>query len=83
MEFIDVEQCELMQYISKIKINVLHVELNVKATIQTLCYDEYSNLLISYVFELKDEEYQSWQQDSYLTNYVLEKYGFIEKQLNI
>lgn len=77
-EFINVEPCELMQYITKIKINVLHIELNIRATIQTLCYDDYGKLLIAYVLELVGNEYQLWQSDSWLTNYILDKYGFLQ-----
>lgn len=82
-EYIDVEPCEIMQYITKIKINVLHIELNVKATIQTMCYDEYNKLLIAYVFELAGDEYQLWQNDTWLTNYILDKYGFIKPEINV
>lgn len=82
-EYINVEPCEIMQYITKIKINVLHIELNAKATIQTMCYDDYDKLLIIYVFELTGDEYQLWQNDTWLTNYILDKYGFIEQEINV
>jgi hypothetical protein len=82
MDYINVEPCELMQLITKIKINVLHIELNVQATIQTTCYDVYNKLLIAYVFELSGDEYQSWQNDKWLTEYILDKYGFSETQLD-
>lgn len=82
-EYINVEPCEIMQYITKIKINVLHIELNAKATIQTMCYDDYDKLLIIYVFELTGDEYQLWQNDTWLTNYILDKYGFIKQEINV
>jgi hypothetical protein len=82
-EFIDVESCELYQYISKIKINILSIELNVKALIQTMCYDDCDKLLISYAFELAGEDYQMWSNDIWLQEYVMNKYGFIKKEINV
>jgi hypothetical protein len=79
MEYINVEPCDLIQIISKIKINVIYLELNVKATIQCKCYDDNNNLLNSYIFQLEDNEYQTWQTDEWLINYVCEKYGFVIK----
>jgi len=80
MEYINVESCELMQYISKIKIDVIYIELNVKAIVQTSCYDDYNKLLVMYTFELLDDEYQSWTNDKWLVDYVLDKYGFTRVQ---
>lgn len=77
--YINVEHCDLIQVISKIKINVLYLELNVRATIQCKCYDDNNNLLNCYVFQLEDDEYQMWNTDSWLINYVCEKYGFVIK----
>lgn len=76
MDFININETEIIQYIRKIKINVLHIELNVKATIQTLCYNIDGLLLTAYVFELSGEDYQNWQNDSWLINYVCNKYNF-------
>lgn len=78
MDFINIEQIEFTQYITKIKINVIYIELNVKATIQTLCYDEDGKLLNVYAFELTGEEYQNWQNDQWLIDYICEKYGFTQ-----
>ncbi len=81
MEYINIEPCELIQYISKIKISILYIELNVKATIQTLCYDDYNKLLVTYIFELIEDEYQMWNNDKWLIDYIFNKYGFSEKQI--
>ena len=80
MEFINVEPCDLIQIISKIKINVVYLELNVKATVQTSCYDEAGRFLTNYMCELVGEDYNNWKEDSYLENYILEKYGFTRVQ---
>lgn len=74
--YINVEPCDLIQIVSKIKINVLHLELNNCATIQVNCFDELNRLLNNYVFELKQPEYSDWVNDDFLINYVCEKYGF-------
>jgi hypothetical protein len=83
MEYINVEPCELMQFISKIKIDVIYIKLNITATIQTSCYDDYDKLLITYIFELDGNEYQMWNTDQWLIDYVLDKYGFSKKQIII
>jgi hypothetical protein len=83
MEYINVEPCELMQFISKIKIDVIYIKLNITATIQTSCYDDYDKLLITYIFELDGNEYQMWNTDQWLIDYVLDKYGFSKKQISI
>jgi len=74
--YIKVEPVNLIQTISKIKINVLHLHLNVMATIQVLCYSEDNQSLTSHVFELQSPEYELWISDDWLVNYVCEKYGF-------
>lgn len=74
--YINVEPCDLIQVITKIKIHVVHLELNVSATIQVNCFDEVNRLLNNYVFELRQPEYSDWVNDYWLINYVCEKYGF-------
>ena len=83
MEYINIEPCELMQFISKIKIDVIYIKLNITATIQTSCNDDYNKLLITYIFELSGDEYQMWTSDQWLVDYVLDKYGFSKKQISI
>lgn len=75
--FINIEPCDLIQTISKIKVVVLYLELNNCATIRTLCYDVNENILNSYTFELKQPEYSEWINDDWLINYVCQKYGYI------
>jgi len=73
--YMNIEPCDLIQVITKIKIKVLSLELNKFATIQVLCYDEEKNFLHSYVFELNDD-YQLWTTDESLIDYISNKYGF-------
>ena len=83
MEYINIEPSDLVQIISKVKINVVYIDLNVRCGVQTICYDESNRVLQTYMCELVGEEYQNWQQDSYLENFILEKYGFIRKQVEL
>ena len=73
--YINIEACNLIQVISKIKINVLSLEINKFAVIQVMCYDNSMNFLCNHVFELRDD-YQLWTNDEWLINYVVNKYGF-------
>ena len=75
--YLQIQPAQLIQIISKIKINVLHMEINSNATIQVLAYSEDNQLLTSYVFELNLPEYDYWRDDDYLVDYVCQKYGFI------
>jgi hypothetical protein len=78
--YINVEPCDLIQIISKIKINILHLELNTSATIQCMCYDSENKFLNSYVFTLEGDEYQMWTLDNYLIELISQKYGFILRE---
>jgi hypothetical protein len=73
--YINIEACNLIQVISKIKIKVLSLEINKFAVIQVMCYDNSMNFLCNHVFELRDD-YQLWINDEWLINYVVNKYGF-------
>jgi len=75
--FLNIQPTELIQVISKIEICILHIELNLSATVQVLAYSEENQLLKSYIFELVLPEYSSWQNDDFLVDYVCQKYGFI------
>jgi hypothetical protein len=77
MNYISIEPTNLIQVITKIIINILHIELNKNATVQVLAYSETNELLKSFVFELILPEYESWTNDEWLINYVCDKYGFL------
>ena len=62
---------------NKIKISVLHVELNKRALIKVELYSEDEKIIDTNHILLENEEYLLWQHDDYLLNYVCEKYGYI------
>lgn len=83
MDFIEIEPSDLVQVIKKIKINVVYIELNSRCGVQTNCYDENNRVLTTYMCELSGDEYLQWRDDSFLENYILEKYGFSKKQVDV
>lgn len=83
MEYINIEPSDLVQIISKVKINVVYIDLNVRCGVQTICYDENNRVLQTFMCELINDEYLNWRDDSYLENFILEKYGFIRKQVEL
>jgi len=76
MNFISVEPTDLTQVISKITINILHLELKTNATVQVLSYTDDNKLINSDVFELILPEYASWTNDEWLVEYVCQKYNY-------
>ena len=68
--FLQIQPSQLIQIISKIQINILHMEINLNATIQVLVYSADNQLLTSYVFELILPEYDYWRDDDWLVDYV-------------
>lgn len=83
MNYISIEPANLIQVISKITINILHIKLNLNATVQVMAYSETNELLKSFVFELVLPEYESWTNDEWLINYVCQKYDFILKNNSV
>ena len=77
--YINVEPCDLIQIISKIKITVLNINLNESAVIQCECFSDDNKFLVSYIYELRQPEYSEWYNDYWLINYTMEKYGFTMK----
>ena len=77
--YIHIESCDLIQIISKIKIKVMNLVLNESAMIEVKSFDDENKLLNTYYFELNGNDYQMWTNDSYIINYVCNKYGFVIK----
>jgi len=73
---LQIEPSQLIRIITKIQIHVIHMDLNLSATIQVLAYSEENELLVSHIFELNLPEYDSWHDDDWLVDYVCQKYGF-------
>ncbi len=77
--YIHIESCDLIQIISKIKIKVMNLVLNESAMIKLESFDHDNELLNTYYFELNEKNYQIWNTDSWLIDYVCNKYGFVIK----
>ena len=77
--YICIESCDLIQIISKIKIKVINLVLNESAMIKVESFDDENKLLNTYYFELNGNDYQMWNTDSWLVDYVCDKYGFVIK----
>lgn len=77
--YIHIESCDLIQIISKIKIKVINLILNESAMIEVKSFDDENKLLNTYYFELNGNNYQMWNTDTWLIDYVCNKYGFIIK----
>lgn len=75
--FLNIQPAELVQTITQIQINIVHMDLNLSATIQVLAYSAENQLLASYVFELNLPDYDSWHDDDWLVDYVCQKYNFV------
>ena len=75
--YIHIESCDLIQIISKIKIKVINLILNESAMIKVESFDDENKLLNTYYFELNEKNYQMWNNDNWLIDYVCEKYGFV------
>jgi hypothetical protein len=81
--YINIEACDLIQVITKIKIKVINLILNSSATIEVKCFSDDDRLLNTYFFELKQPDYSELVNDYFLINYVCEKYGFTIKNVSI
>ena len=77
--YIHIESCDLIQIISKIKIKVMNLILNESAMIKVESFDDENTLLNTHYFELNEKNYQMWNTDSWLIDYVCNKYGFVIK----
>jgi hypothetical protein len=75
--YIHIESCDLIQIISKIKIKVMNLILNESAMIKVESFDDENKLLNTYYFELNEKNYQMWNNDNWLIDYVCDKYGFV------
>lgn len=81
--YINIEACDLIQVITKIKIRVINLNLNSSATIEVKCFNDGDKLLNTYFFELKQPDYSEWINDSWLIDYVCNKYGFVIKNVSV
>jgi hypothetical protein len=76
MESIQIEPSSFTRIISNIKIEVSYIIINTIAVIRVLCFDDEMNLIDTRQFEMTQPDYQLWQKDEDLIQYVLDKYNF-------
>ena len=78
-QYINIEPKSFCLEGSKISIQVLSLQLNLNAIIKVELYDDTNKILDTVQFVLSGDEYKQWQDDSYLINYVCNKYGYLIK----
>jgi hypothetical protein len=74
-QYINIQPKNITLVSSKISVNVLLIELNIRAIIRVRFYSSDSKLLNTEEFILEGNDYTSWQNDNYLINYVSDKYN--------
>jgi hypothetical protein len=74
-QYINIEQKEICLSATKISIDVLLIELNIRAIIRVRFYSSDSKLLDTDEFVLDGDEYADWNNDDYLIDYVCDKYN--------
>ncbi len=77
MNFINIEPKQINLVAHKISVKVLHLELNSNAIIKVESFSENNELLESKQFILDGYDYQNWNNDDFLIQYVCDKYGYI------
>ena len=75
MKYINIQPNEFIQTATKIDINVIYIELNNYAVIGVKLFDCNSKLLDSHEIYLEGTDYNNWNNDDYLINYVCEKFN--------
>jgi len=74
--YINIQQKDITQTVSKILIKVSNLELNSYAIIKVQTYDSNENMITCESFILSGLEYDLWSTDNYLIDYVCNKYGY-------
>lgn len=75
--YINIQPKNIIMTSNKISINVLSIELNIRAIIRVRFYSSDTKLLNSEEFVLDGEDYTNWHNDDYLIDYISYKYGVI------
>jgi hypothetical protein len=74
-QYINIEQKVICLSATKISIDVLSIELNIRAIIRVRFYSSDSKLLNTEEFVLENSAYTSWTTDNYLIGFVCSKYN--------
>jgi type IV secretory pathway component VirB8 len=75
--YINIQPKNIILTSNKISINILSIELNIRAISRVRFYSSDTKLLNSEEFVLDGEEYTNWHNDDYLIDYISSKYGII------
>jgi hypothetical protein len=74
--YINIEQKVIEKLVHKIAIKVLYLELNKNAIIKVESFSENNELLDTNNIFLDGADYQNWNNDDFLIQYVCNKFGF-------
>lgn len=74
--YINIEPKVIEKLVHKISIKVLYLELNKNAIIKVESFSENNELLDTNNIFLDGPDYQNWNNDDFLIQYVCNKYGF-------
>jgi hypothetical protein len=76
MNYINIEPKDIIITATKIKIDVISLELNVSAIIRITLYDSNTKIVQTNMLILNGEDYQAWQTDDDLLSIICDKYNY-------
>ncbi len=76
MNFINIQPKDIVITATKIKIDVISLELNVNAIIRITLYDNNTKIVQTNMLILNGEDYQAWQTDNDLLSIICDKYNY-------
>jgi hypothetical protein len=76
MNFINIQPKDIVITATKIKIDVISLELNVSAIIRITLYDNNTKIVQTNMLILNGEDYQAWQTDDDLLSIICDKYNY-------
>ena len=76
MSLIQIQPTEITKTVHSIQVSVPFIVLNSQCFVKVLCHDENDKLIHTYDFMLEKPDYDIWQKDEDLIDYVCQKYNF-------
>ena len=76
MNYINIEPKDIIITATKIKIDVISLELNVSAIIRITLYDNNTKIVQTNMLILNGEDYQAWETDDDLLSIICDKYNY-------
>ena len=74
MVFINLEEKQIILTAFKVEIQCINIDLNSSATINVKFYDSNNAIIHSEFLVIIKPDYESWTNDDWLINYILDKY---------